>query len=168
MRNSIRLACIAIFIAAISSAAWALNKPVGNVLLTVSGPALAQTSESTSADFDEAMLLSLPQRTIKTTTPWHDGVQEFTGPDLYNLIEEFAPQATTLRIAALNDYSATVQTAFVAQYRPVLAIRHNGQPMRVREKGPLFVVFPYDSDPALRNETVFSWSVWQIRSIRCE
>ena len=37
--------------------------------------------------------------------------------------------------------------------------------MSVREKGPLFVMYPFDSQPQLRNAVYFSRCIWQLRSI---
>ncbi len=41
----------------------------------------------------------------------------------------------------------------------------NDQPMSVRDKGPLFLVYPFDLNPELYNEKYFSRSVWQIKEI---
>jgi hypothetical protein len=35
----------------------------------------------------------------------------------------------------------------------------------VREKGPLFMIYPFDSDAALRNPLYYSRSVWQLKTI---
>ena len=37
--------------------------------------------------------------------------------------------------------------------------------MPVRDKGPLFVVYPYDSDPELRSQKFYSRSAWQVKSL---
>jgi hypothetical protein len=37
--------------------------------------------------------------------------------------------------------------------------------MSVRDKGPLFLVYPFDKDQGLFNEKYFSRSVWQIKDI---
>ncbi|MFC6670829.1 hypothetical protein [Marinobacterium aestuariivivens] len=41
----------------------------------------------------------------------------------------------------------------------------NTEYMRIRDKGPLFLVYPFDSDPALRTEVIQNRSVWQIKHI---
>lgn len=40
-----------------------------------------------------------------------------------------------------------------------------GEPMVVRDKGPLMLVYPFDQDPSRYNEKYFSPSVWQIKEI---
>ena len=34
--------------------------------------------------------------------------------------------------------------------------------MPVREKGPLFIVYPYDSAPEIRHQKYYSRSAWQV------
>ena len=47
----------------------------------------------------------------------------------------------------------------------ILAIKMNGEPMTVRNKGPLFLIYPFDTNPDLYNEKYFNRSVWQIKEI---
>jgi hypothetical protein len=44
----------------------------------------------------------------------------------------------------------------------------NGKPMPVREKGPLWIVFPYDESPKFRSDYIYSQSVWQLNRIDVE
>ena len=37
--------------------------------------------------------------------------------------------------------------------------------MAVRDRGPLFVVYPFDAQPELRNAVYYSRSAWQLKSI---
>lgn len=34
--------------------------------------------------------------------------------------------------------------------------------MPVRDKGPLFIVYPYDSNPEIKSQTYYTRSVWQV------
>ncbi|MFM7446066.1 MAG: oxidoreductase, partial [Tabrizicola sp.] len=45
---------------------------------------------------------------------------------------------------------------------PILAYLQNGEPMSVREKGPLWVVYPYDLKAEYQTEVTFSRSIWQL------
>jgi hypothetical protein len=38
----------------------------------------------------------------------------------------------------------------------------DGNAMSVRDKGPLWVIYPYDSDAAYRTEVIYSRSIWQL------
>jgi hypothetical protein len=37
--------------------------------------------------------------------------------------------------------------------------------MAVRDKGPLFIVYPFDSRSDLRSERYYSRSAWQLRAL---
>ena len=52
-----------------------------------------------------------------------------------------------------------------AQFNVLLAIKRNGQYMPVSDKGPLFIVYPYDSSPELKTQKYYSRSAWQLASI---
>ena len=41
----------------------------------------------------------------------------------------------------------------------------NGDVMLVRNKGPLWVVYPYDENPEYRSEVIYSRSIWQLDRI---
>jgi hypothetical protein len=40
--------------------------------------------------------------------------------------------------------------------------------MAVRDKGPLFIIYPYDSDPQLQNQTYYTRSAWQVAKLIVE
>lgn len=42
----------------------------------------------------------------------------------------------------------------------------NDQPMPVREKGPLFLVYPFDSKAELQAATFYNRSAWQLRALQ--
>ena len=47
----------------------------------------------------------------------------------------------------------------------IIAVRQNGRPMSIRDKGPLWIVFPYDADPKLVTDDYLNRSVWQLRTL---
>ncbi len=144
--------------------AQSLPPPEGAVILTVTGP-VTQANSDAGATFDLAMLDALEQRVTRTETPWHEGMQEFTGPRLADIMAAAGATGSGLRIIAINDYAATMPWEDVATTDVILATRQNGALMPVREKGPLFVIYPFGENPALSNEVYFSRSVWQVNAI---
>lgn len=40
--------------------------------------------------------------------------------------------------------------------------------MAIRDKGPLFIVYPYDSDSQLQNQLYYTRSAWQVAKLRVE
>jgi len=72
----------------------------------------------------------------------------------------------SLEMVALNDYAVTIPVADLEDAAPILATRMNGETMSVRDKGPYWVVFPYDSDPKYSTETNYARSIWQLNRLK--
>ncbi len=51
------------------------------------------------------------------------------------------------------------------QFPVILALKLNGEYMHIRDKGPLFIVYPYDSSPELQNQVYYSRSAWQVSKL---
>ncbi|ODN67686.1 molybdopterin-dependent oxidoreductase [Methylobrevis pamukkalensis] len=141
-----------------------LAAPTGEVVLTVSGK-IAHTNVDGTAQFDLAMLEALAGRKATMETPWTEGSVTFEGPLGRAILETVGAEGSTLSVIALNDYAAEVPVEDFTDHDTILATRLNGAHMSVREKGPLFLIYPFDQDPGLYNEKYFSRSVWQIRAI---
>lgn len=144
-----------------------LPMPEGDVLLTVTG-AIKNTNAGEAAIFDRAMLEALPTVTIRTHTIWTEGLQTFTGVPLVDLAEAVGTDAEKLRATAVNDYAVTIPGEDWVEGGPIIAYLNNGAPMRLRDKGPLWVIYPYDSKAAYQSEVAYSRSIWQLDRIEME
>ncbi len=138
-----------------------LSMPTGQVVLTVTGD-IFSTNQSANAEFDVEMLKSLGEVSFETTTPWTDGVQTFTGVPLYRLAGALGVTEGTLNAVAVNDYSVEVPVSDAVEDGPIIAYLQNGSPMSVREKGPLWIVYPYDLNKDYQSEVSYSRSIWQL------
>ncbi|MGP1357715.1 oxidoreductase [Roseicyclus sp.] len=145
----------------------ALDPAEGEVLLTVTG-AIAETNAEGAAELDLALLRSLGPVVIETTTIWTDGVQTFEGVELADLLAALGAEGTTLRAVALNDYAVDIPVSDAVEGGPVVAYLRNGAPMSLREKGPLWIVYPFDSAPEYQTELVYSRSIWQLDRIEVQ
>jgi hypothetical protein len=163
MNLKIALTALALAIAG-PAAAVELAAPTGPVILGLSGQ-IGATNDDGIAEFDLAMLDALDQRVTVTTTPWHEGAQEFSGPLVSTVMAAVGAQGSELRIIAVNDYSAVMPWADIETTPVILATRHNGAEMSLRQHGPIFVIYPFDEQPELRNELYFGRSVWQVTAI---
>lgn len=117
---------------------------------------------------DSAAIRARPQQTVMTRTPWHDGTMTFSGPRLWDLLEPLKPTGKSLHITALNDYSVDIPLSDLQRYQPVLAWQLNGKALSVRDKGPLFLIYPFDAHPELHNQLYYGRSIWQIKRITIE
>lgn len=68
---------------------------------------------------------------------------------------------TVVKITAPNDYTTVIPLSDFKKYNVILALKVNGEYMRIRDKGPLFVVYPYDSLPELNTQIYYSRSANQ-------
>jgi len=159
--------CAGLLALALGSAdvsAASLQQPAGRVILTVSGN-IKNTNKDGTAVFDRDMLEGLGMTTIKTATPWAEGVTTFEGPTLQSLLEAVGAEGTTIEARALNDYKQELPLADAAAFGPILAVKRNGEYMPIRDKGPIFIVYPYDSNAELRQQLYYGRSVWQLKSL---
>lgn len=105
---------------------------------------------------------------IVTTTPWHDGLTTFEGVPMARFLESVGAQGTTVYVHALNDFSIDIPLSDLTRFDAIMAFKTNGEYMEIADKGPLFIVFPYDDVKEVRNELFYARSVWQIHTIEIE
>jgi hypothetical protein len=130
-------------------------------ILTVSGKISAPSSDGV-VQFDRAALEKLGLVAIETNTPWYKGVVKFEGVPLRKLMQSVGATGDRVTAIALNDYSSELPIEDFAKYNVILALKRDGEYMPVRDKGPLFIVYPYDLSPELRSQKFYSRSVWQV------
>jgi len=147
-----------------ATAAQALDRPKGRVVLTVSGRIGIRNADKV-AEFDMDMLAALPQHTFSTKSPWYPEAHKFTGPLLRDVLAAVDAQGKNLRAVALNDYKVDLPVGDALKFNLVLARLMDDKPMSVREKGPLFIIYPFDADETLRTERYYSRSAWQLKAI---
>ena len=117
------------------------------------------------ADFTMAQLAALPQHSFTTSTPWFKQPVKFTGPLLRDVLQAAGAQGTTIRAAALNDYKVDIPVADAQRFDVVMARLIDDQPIPVRAKGPLFIIYPFDDRAELRVPQYFSRCAWQLRTL---
>ncbi len=144
--------------------AGALPAPQGKVVLRMSGM-IGNTNKDGTAEFDIAMLEKMGMQSFSTATPWYDGKVTFEGVSMAKLMDYVGAKGTTVQIKALNDYATDIPMEDFKKYPVILALKRDGNYMPVRDKGPLFIVYPYDSDPDLKHQRFYSRSAWQVAQI---
>ena len=138
--------------------------PQGDVLLTVSGD-IDVTNVGDTLQFDREQLAALDMTAFDTTTIWSDGVHTFEGTSLAALAELLDLTEGTILATAINDYTVEIPASDAVDGGPIIAILMDGEDMSVRDKGPLWIVYPYDSRKEYRSEVVYSRSIWQLDRI---
>jgi len=147
------------------SAARALDRPSGPVVLTVVGR-VGRPNSGDVAQFDMAMLEQLPQQSFVTSTPWYTGPRKFTGPLLRDVLSACGAQGSNLRAIALNDYRVDLPFEDTQRFDVLMARLLDDKPMAIRDKGPLFIIYPFDLHPELRSTVYYSRSAWQLKTLQ--
>jgi len=80
-------------------------------------------------------------------------------------LKHFNITSGTLLARAVNDYTVEIPVSEIEEGGPMIAFEANGAAMPLRDKGPFWLVYPYDLDERYRSEKVYSRSIWQLVSI---
>jgi hypothetical protein len=138
--------------------------PHERVILTVTG-ALANADASGRIEFDLNAIERLGLAKLITWTPWTDGEVEFEGVWARRLMEAVGARGTEVEARALNDYKEWIPIEDFERYDVLLATRMKGQILQVRDKGPIWIVYPWSGHPELDDFATREKSVWQLSAL---
>jgi len=152
---------LGVILAALLAFGAAKNALAEETVLKVSG----DVDSDAPISFSDADLAALPTITFETGTIWSEGIKTFSGPSLGSVLEAAGAGPGELQLVAANDYKVSLPKNVIEDQYPIIANRINGKPFGIRDKGPLWVVFPYDSKPAFQSELIYAYSIWQLTEI---
>ena len=146
------------------ASAGGLATPAGKEILTVTGK-IANTNKGDAAVFDRSMLEGLGMEGFETATPWYNRPVRFDGVRMLRFMQTVGASGTFVTAVALNYYTTDIPVTDFERYGTLLAMKRDGVDMPVSDKGPLFIVYPYDSDPELKSQLFYSRSAWQVAEL---
>jgi hypothetical protein len=162
---------IFLILTALASVSHALDmskdQAVGPVILKINGK-IGTKNTADAAVFDDALLDALPQKSFVTETPWTKGPVKFTGPLLSDVLKAVNASGVNIKALALNDYKVNIPVEDTRKFGIILARQMDGKMLTVRDKGPLFVMYPFEQFPELKTSVYFSRCIWQLQSISVE
>jgi len=82
-----------------------------------------------------------------------------------NHLKKYKSKLTSIKAFALNDYSAEIPVVDLKKYPVLLAYKRNGTYMSVRDKGPLWIVYPLSEYPELNLPHINNRWIWQLSRI---
>ncbi|POG25263.1 molybdopterin-binding oxidoreductase [Aeromonas bestiarum] len=100
-------------------------------------------------EYTRQQLLALPQTSVPTTTPWTKGTHVYRGVLLRSLLDTLDISAKSIKVTAQNDYFAAIP-------------REDGKALTLRNKGPVWIIYPLSDHPELNIEQYHSLMVWQV------
>lgn len=162
-------ASVPVWLAGLSrlGAATPLPQPTGPVLLRVTGRIRNQNADG-AARFDRAMLEGIGVHQLATSTAWTEGRTEFEGVLARDLLDAVGAEGSGVTATALNDYSVSIPLDELRRYPVLLALKMNGQYLKIMDKGPIWIVYPRDQNKELQDSLTDKKWVWQLRELRVE
>ena len=124
-----------------------------------------RSADGVSRSVTMAELEAMPKVGFTTKTVWTEGPHHFTGPSLKAVLQAAGAQGTTISARALNDYTIQIPFDTLEDDAPIIATRIDGEHFPRREKGPLWIVYPYDSARKYQAEMVYGRSIWQLSDL---
>lgn len=140
------------------------NLLFSQTILTILGPDEVVISEYSLSDMD-----ALEQTVFETGNPYIDGLSTFSGPLLELIIDKAGypdPTSGFITLTALNDYQVKIPVTDFRSYDVMLATRRDGEEMSLRDKGPIWVIYPMSDNPMLRDPLFNGRLVWQLKSLQ--
>ncbi len=142
----------------------AISKPDGALLLIVSGN-IKQTNVGEEAHLDRQMLQSVGMKKLTTSNQFEPGIHNYEGILLKDLLAYLGASGSTLIATALDGYSVEFPVEEVQKYPVILAMYRNGKQMTVRDRGPIWIIYPLDQFEELKDEKYSSRSIWQLNRL---
>lgn len=144
-----------------------LPSPSGSPILQISGQ-VENTNRSGAAAFDMAMLREVGVTRLRTSTPWTQGRPEFEGVLVSDLLKTVGAKGRKVVAVALNDYRVEIPLSDFTRYPVLLAYQMDGKRLKVRDKGPLWIIYPRDDYAELDSKPVQARWVWQVKELRIQ
>ncbi len=152
------------FLTGIILLAMVTSQAMADTILTVTGD-VSETTAGSQWQFAESDLRALPLVQFETDTIWTEGTQVFEGVSLSTLLTHVGASDGNLLAAAANDYTVSIPTSDAVENGPIVAFLRNGEKMSLRDKGPLWIVYPFAGNEAYKTEEYYSRSIWQLDRI---
>lgn len=136
-------------------------------LLTINGA--NEMGEQVSIELSAEDFADMEQVTVETANDYVDGVASFSGPLLRSVLSDldFGPDSS-LNVTASNDYMTTVPAQEILDYDVILATKMNGVDLSLRDRGPIWIIYPMSDNPELQDAKYNDRLVWQLIRVDVE
>ena len=95
---------------------------------------------------------------------WVDKTTTYTGVKLSDIVQKYKITSEWLKLTAINDYVTKVPTTD-ADKGAFIAYLSDGKQMKIRDKGPLWLLYPFGENKALDIDIYHDRSIWQLKLI---
>jgi hypothetical protein len=134
---------------------------LGQTALTIRSKALDREMTLTLKQLGD-----MPQETIVTGNDFVDGERIFRGPLMRDVMRRFSPSLPkTVTMTAANDFQSDAPVDDFIKYDVILALSVDGVALSMRDKGPIWMIYPSSDFPELRDPVYNSRLIWQLVSV---
>lgn len=106
-------------------------------------------------------LFSQPDST--ETTP---AVRTAKGPLLRDVLKHFQVSGAVAQAVGLDAYQIDIPVEDAMRYDVILATELDGKQLSVRDRGPIWVLYPLKDHPELNTPVYESRSIWQLKKLQ--
>ncbi|AWK82225.1 oxidoreductase [Photobacterium damselae] len=135
--------------------------------LTIKGHTAEQKFISIELNPNE-IKTQFPTYKITTELPWINNYATFSGARLKDILSHYQLFGSQVHLTALNDYSVTIPYLDIYRYNPIIAITQNQNPLKIRNYGPYWLIYPMSKYPELNTPKYHARMIWQIKTIQVE
>lgn len=106
---------------------------------------------------------AMPQVVLTTENEFVDGPTEFSGPLARDVLAMIAkPDASSAILTAANEYAVEIPISDFETYDVIFATSMNGRRLSLRDKGPIWVIYPMSQHSELRDAVYNDRLIWQL------
>lgn len=118
----------------------------------------------TDEDFE-----AIGDTTIETNLIGDDNkekIHSVVGPRLRDVLKHFSITGEIADASAIDAYRIDIPVEDAMKYDVILATSVDGQKLTVRDRGPVWVIYPLKDHPELANPLFEARSIWQLKELR--
>lgn len=110
-------------------------------------------------------LLAFDQVEVVTKNEFIDGEATFVGPLVRDVLELLEADVEMLRFTAINDYSIDIPVSDFDSYNVIFALSQDGEMFSIRDKGPIWVIYPMSENVELQDRMYNDRLIWQLAKV---
>lgn len=96
----------------------------------------------------------------------HEKIHQVTGPRLRDVLKHFSVSGHVIDAVALDSYRIEIPVSDATKYDVVLANTIDGKQLSVRDRGPVWIIYPVKDNPELHTPVFEARSIWQLKELR--
>ncbi len=120
-------------------------------------------------EFTEADIMAIDQTVVRTENEFVDGMVAFEGPLARDVLEavdpNFAETVEIVKLIAVNEYAVEIPVTDFLEYDVLFALSADGQKFSLRDKGPIWVIYPMSDNPVLVDRIYNDRLIWQLTTV---